>query len=66
MTNVRIKKLQLETGFTNRRLAAQFEVTEVSVSRAVNNHQDLKSLRKRIFDFLMEQPKIEAEDPVAA
>lgn len=66
MTNVRIKKLQLETGFSNRRLAAQFEVTEVSVSRAVNDHQDLQSLRKRIFDFLLEQPKIETDEPIAA
>lgn len=66
MTNVRIKKLQLETGFTNRRLAVQFEVTEVSISRAVNNHQDLQSLRKRIFEFLLEQPHVEADEPVAA
>lgn len=60
MTNVQIKKLQLDTGFNNRRLAAEFEVTEVSISRAVNDHQDLQSLRQRIIDFLQEQPSIEA------
>lgn len=65
MTTVQIKKLQLETGFNNRRLAAEFAVTEVSVSRAVNDHQDLQSLRQRIFSFLLDQPKIE-EESVAA
>lgn len=46
-----------EVGLTRPELADQFDVSQVAISRAINNDTSLKTLRKKIIDLVNSKKK---------